>query len=97
MQGFDGAGSQFSTCLQRYATWTTEDEKPFESAKFFHNNSFVLISRGLAPDATDSADRAWKLRAKANAPKNSLTLIYRFTHACWVYMSGKPALTLALH
>lgn len=75
----------------------TEEQDPFESAKYYHNYSFVHLSRGQPNLAKKFAERGKDLRGRRSGPQNPLALIYRFTHACFVYRCGDVSLSLLLH
>lgn len=64
------AEAQFDICFKKYKEWGTEDEHPYEYAKYYHNVSFVRMHQARYTEAISIAEKGIALKLKTDG-KNS--------------------------
>ncbi|KAI0127980.1 hypothetical protein BJ170DRAFT_397576 [Xylariales sp. AK1849] len=93
---FDRAGEIFAECRERYLTWGTEEEIPFEYSKYYKNTGMVLMWQGKMSEATKSIERSVELIEKASGQAWQYWG-YQFIRACVLLQAGDVQGALELH
>jgi tetratricopeptide (TPR) repeat protein len=93
---FEEAGKIFETCYKRYCKWGTEDQIPFEYAKFYLNTGKVRMWQGNFPEAIRFIRRAVVLTEKSGG-KTWRYWMFQFILACVLLQSGDLQGALDLH
>jgi len=84
---FHEAGEIFNACLAVYQSWDSEEVIPFEYAKYHHNMSLVLTSRGEYDQAIKSVRHAIHL-TEGFSGKGWRYWQFQFTLACILLQAG---------
>lgn len=82
-------------CLEKYKEWGTEDEVPYEYAKYYHNLSIVQMFHQDFENAIDSAKLGVYWMGKSG--KIALSYRFKFDLACILTQSGKLREALEMH
>ena len=78
-------------CLTQYKTWDTEDNIPYEYAKYYYTMSFVRASQSSIRQALDFSRRGVELVTKSAGEEHSVTQLWKFSLANLLYHSGNVA------
>ncbi|KAL9611297.1 MAG: hypothetical protein Q9167_004061 [Letrouitia subvulpina] len=62
---FDDVEKNCEECLIQYKKWGTEDDLPYEYAKYYNHMAYVLLYRGESAKAVEYAKRGYELGEKA--------------------------------
>jgi len=84
-------------CLTRYKTWGTEDEIPYEYAKYYYLMSFVRASQGSIDAALELSRKGVAAATKSAGEDNPVTLLWRFALANLLFHKGNVAESLELN
>jgi tetratricopeptide (TPR) repeat protein len=79
------AETTFDRCLAKYQEWGTEDEFPFEYAKYYHHIAFCKMYQGKFDEAIASMEKSIEMTTKAIG--DNVHLSYGDL-ACLVLQSG---------
>ena len=85
---FDGAEELMEKCKSYYQKWGTEEQEPWHWSRWYQHMAYVKTYRGEHVEAVTWAHRATELQEKATGNSSSLTQIYRFALAHFVYHAG---------
>ncbi|KAI0855114.1 hypothetical protein F4860DRAFT_521970 [Xylaria cubensis] len=75
-------------CLQAYKIWGSEQQIPFEYAKYYHITATALAQLGRIREGLERAERASKLMRAHSGPLEHLTLMMDFMLGNLYYFSG---------
>lgn len=81
------AEAQFDICFKKYKEWGTEDEHPYEYAKYYHNVSFVRMHQARYTEAISIAEKGIALKLKTDG-KNSRYYWFQYDLACIMLQAG---------
>lgn len=81
--------------LQKYKSWGTEDQFPYEFAKYYHHMAYVLISRGETNKAVQYASHATKLLEQGSF--GLLATVFKFDCATLYFQNAQPDLAISEH
>lgn len=84
-------------CLTQYKTWDTEDNIPYEYAKYYYTMSLVRASQGSIRQALDFSRRGVELVTKSAGEEHSVTQLWKFSLANLLYHSGDFAESLRIN
>lgn len=84
-------------CLTQYKTWDTEDNIPYEYAKYYYTMSLVRASQGSIRQALDFSRRGVELVGKSAGEEHSVTQLWKFSLANLLYHSGDVAESLRIN
>lgn len=84
-------------CLTQYKTWDTEDNIPYEYAKYYYTMSLVRASQGSIRQALDFSRRGVELVGKSAGEEHSVTQLWKFSLANLLYHSGDVAESLRVN
>ena len=93
---YEEAGKLLEGCLEQYRTWGTEDDIPFEYAKYYNCNAFVQMRHGNYQDAIESMEKCVELAAK-HSTQTWQYWQYKFSLACIIHQSGNSQKALEIH
>lgn len=93
---FEEAGQLVEDCLKRYKEWGTEDDIPFEYAKYYNCQGFVQMRRGNYAEATKHFEKCVALAAK-HSTQTWQYWQYNFSLACVLHQSGEAQKALEAH
>jgi tetratricopeptide (TPR) repeat protein len=96
-QRFTEAEALFDRCLMRYKSWGSEEEFPFEYAKYHSYMAFVRTSQGRFEEAIKLATHACNLQLMHEGPQSLLFLLYRFALANQCFYAGNHQHALDIH
>jgi len=96
-QRFTEAEATFDKCLLKYETWGSEEEFPFEYAKYYSYMAFVRASQSRFEDAIKLATHACNLQLIHEGPQSLLFLLYRFVLANQHFYAGNHKHALDIH
>jgi tetratricopeptide (TPR) repeat protein len=82
-------------CLTKYREWGSEDEFPYEYAKYYHKMSLVRIYQGDYTEAIKLGELSVQWMGKTG--NNSLAYRFKFDLACIVTQSGEIQKALDMH
>lgn len=84
---FEEAGALFRGCRDRYISWGTDDDNPFENSKFYGNYAVIYMFRGDLDKALQFQEKSVRLVERFAGKKG---LYYRrvFMQACFLLQSG---------
>ena len=85
---FQDFESLSNRCLQRFKTWGSELEYPYEFAKYLHSIAFVFLYRRNTEAAVRSAEKGAELMRTAE-PGTLLTTVYRYDWAIFLFQDGQ--------
>ncbi|KAK6208485.1 hypothetical protein LQW54_006831 [Pestalotiopsis sp. IQ-011] len=85
---FDKVRKYAEQCYKQYQTWGTEDEYPYEYAKYYNHMAYVLLYENDGQRAVEFAKRGYKLVEKAS-PDTGTAVLYRFDYANIVFQVGR--------
>ena len=85
---FDEVEHFSEKCLEKYKSWGSEDEYPYEYAKYFHHMAFVHIFRKQTAKAVEYGKKAADLMA-LGAPGAQIATIYLFDWAVFLFQNGE--------
>ena len=85
---FDGAEELMEKCKIYYQKWGTEEQERWHWSRWYQHMADVKTYRGEHVEAVAWAYRATELQEKAAGNGSSLTQIYRFALAHFVYHAG---------
>lgn len=95
---FEEANEIYEQCFQWYKSQEAIEEKlPFQYAKYYHNSSYVLMSRGKRVEAINAAKRALDFCGSSISPTSQHGFMYRFTLGCHYLISGETREALRIH
>jgi hypothetical protein len=95
---FPAAEMRFTECLGKYRTWGTEEDYPFEYAKYYHNMGLVHMCRGVFTEAFKCLKRAVELEELQEGAKSSpLISLFEYHFACVVFHAGDAKKSLEMH
>jgi tetratricopeptide (TPR) repeat protein len=95
---FEEANEIYEQCFQWYKSQEAIEEKLlFQYAKYYHNSSYVLMSRGRRVEAINAAKRALDLCDSSISPTSQHGFMYRFTLGCHYLISGETWEALRIH
>lgn len=83
-------------CREQYQKWGTEDEYPFEYAKYYHNIGTVRMLQKRFDEAIACTQRALDLTRK-DTGIGPRYLFYLYDMACYVLQAGDKEKALKLH
>ncbi|KAL9026672.1 MAG: hypothetical protein Q9196_004695 [Gyalolechia fulgens] len=87
-----------ATCqlvIEKYRSWGTEEEFPYEFAKYYHHMAFVFVYRGDTAAAVQHASHATKLLELGSF--GLLATLFKFDCATLYFQNGQNALAIAEH
>lgn len=88
----------FSECLHKYETWGSEEDFPFEYAKYYHNMGLVRMCQGCFADAVAFLNKAVDLEERYEGAKTSpLISLFAYDFACVLFHAGDVNSALAKH
>lgn len=93
---FDEVVSTCEKCLKQYRSWGSEEEYPYEYAKYYHHIAYVLLYEGKTDDAAKQSKHGSDLMALAK-PGSQLAVTFRFEWATILFQVGKTADALREH
>ena len=79
-----------ATCRQviaKYNTWGSEDDFPYEHAKYYHHMAYVLVYKGNTHKAAEYALRASNILARGSF--GLLATLFRFDCATILFQDGR--------
>ncbi|KAH8820807.1 nb-arc domain-containing protein [Xylogone sp. PMI_703] len=85
----------YERCRAKYEEWGTEEDTPFEFAKFYHHLAFCRMYHEDWPGAIEMAEKAIELITRHNG-QMQLILRFKFDLACIVLQSGDLARSLEM-
>ena len=94
---FDKVEEIMERCLTQYKTWGSEDEIPYEYAKYYYLISFVRASQGSIEDAVRESRRGVELVTKSAGAEHSVTQLWKFSLANLLYHSGDMSESLRIN
>lgn len=74
-------------CYLKYRSWGTEEQYPYEYAKFYNHMAYVLRERGDTQEANRHSERGYELMSEG-APGTQITETFRFDWATIMFQSG---------
>lgn len=86
----------FALCFEKYKTWGSPEEIPYEYAKYYHHMAFCLMYQKKFSEAIDLAKQAlrWVTVATGTSAAHDR---WKFALACIVLQSGDLTTALELH
>lgn len=87
----------FERCFEKYKIWGTEDEIPYEYAKYHHHKAFCNLYRGKMDEAIAQARKGLSLMQQATAHDSSLSYRFQFDLACILFQTEDIGSALILH
>lgn len=87
-EDFDLAEKQIDMCLEKYKTWGSEVEIPFEYLKYNHIISYVRMAQGRPVDAVQHAKKGAALGEVCAGLMHPMTQLVRFTLSNHLYLAG---------
>ena len=84
-------------CLTQYKSWDTEENIPYEYAKYYYTMSLVRASQGSINEALDFSRRGVGLVTKSAGKEHSVTQLWKFSFANLVFHSGDVAESLHIN
>lgn len=93
---FAEAEEQFELCLVKYKEWGTEDQIPFEYAKYYMNTAYVSMYRGDHSLSREKSDHALALTEAASG-RLATYWRRRYQQATMVLQSQDVAQALSSH
>lgn len=97
-QQFNRYGEIEATCklvIDKYRSWGTEEEFPYEFAKYYHHMAFVLVYHGDTEAAVQYASHATELLELGSF--GLLTTLFKFDCATLYFQNGQNDLAIAEH
>ncbi|KAI1845653.1 hypothetical protein JX266_008264 [Neoarthrinium moseri] len=94
---FHEAEKLFSECFDQYKRWGTEEEQPFEYAKYYHNMALVRMYQERYEEAIDLSKRGIEIKARHNGKDNSRYWWCQYDIACIMTQAGQLDAGLELH
>ena len=83
---FDEVNAICKRCRQMYEEWGTEEERPYEWAKYHNHMAYFFLNKGDTQKATNYSRRGYELMTKVS-PAEQLALRYRFDLANVMYQN----------
>lgn len=83
------------TVIKKYCSWGTEDDFPYEHAKYYHHMAFVFVNTGNTAKAAEYATRAYEILKKGNF--GLLATVFRFDCATILFQNGQSAKAISEH
>lgn len=83
-------------CLQKYKSWGTEDQYPYEYTKYYHHMAFVYVHWKNTVKATECGKRGADLMAQAVSGAQICT-IYRFDWAVFLFQNDETDRAIKEH
>jgi len=95
---FHDAEMRFTECVGKYRTWGTEEDYPFEYAKYYHNMGLVHMCQGVITEAVRCLKRAVELEElQEGATRSPLISLFEYHFACVVFHAGDAKKSLEMH
>lgn len=95
---FPEAEILFDECLRKYRTWGSEEDYPFEYAKYYHNMGLVRMCHGRFPEAVNFLGNAVELEKRYEGAKSSpLISMFAYHYACVLFHAGDVKSALEKH
>ena len=92
---YNGAEPILEDCLAKYQEWGSEEEIPFEYAKYYHNMALVRMYQRRFAEAFHLAGTGVFHMGKARL--DSLSYRFKFDQACIILQSGDKEKALEMH
>lgn len=86
----------YERCRTKYLEWGSEEDNPFEFAKFYHHLAFCRMYHRDWPGAFQMAERAIELVTRHKG-QMQLILRFKFDLACIILQSGDMERSLEMH
>ncbi|KAI0965360.1 hypothetical protein F4678DRAFT_485319 [Xylaria arbuscula] len=84
-------------CLEAYKLWGTEQEVPFEYAKYYLGTAVALAQLGRIREGIERAEHSCQLMIAHSGPFGHLTLMHHFTLGNLYYLSGNTGRALIIN
>lgn len=95
---FEDAEALFEKCYERYQSWGTVDEIPFEYSKYFNNIAAIRMYQGRYDDAITCAENALVLKEKADGTRKTPRYLWlKYNTANIKVQAGRLAEALDSH
>ena len=84
-------------CLTQYETWDTEDNIPYEYAKYYYTMSLVRASQGSIRQALEFSRHGVRLVTKSAGEEHTVTQLWKFSLGNLLFHSGDLAESLRIN
>lgn len=84
-------------CLAAYKSWDTEDNLPYEYAKYYYTMSLVRAAQNSTEEALEFSTRGVELITKSAGAEHSVTQLWKFSRGNLLYHSGEIAESLRVN
>lgn len=74
---FEEVERNCETCLSQYTRWGSEDELPYEYAKYYNHMAYVHLFRNEGDKAVEFAKKGYELVEKAS-PGAQINVLYKY-------------------
>lgn len=96
-EDFEKAEEIMERCLAQYKTWDTEDNIPYEYAKYYYTMSVVRASQGSIRESLDFSRRGVGPVTKSAGGEHSVTQLWKISLTNLLFHSGDIAESLRVN
>jgi hypothetical protein len=93
---FDEVRELCEKCLHQYKQWGSEDEYPYEYAKYYNHMAYVMLFEGC-PKMAERAGKRGSILMDQAAPGTQMASLFRFDWATIMFQAGDTTGGLAEH